>query len=88
MGYIQKKKYSNILCFGAFGNTRLDHMFANVNNCEKYQKDNINSHIILIGINSMMIYLHGSNKYLIKTDSPFIERDGSAIITFSKVNRI
>lgn len=67
---------------------RLDHVLAAINYTQKHLEGNPSNNIILIGNNSLMIYLHQNIEYRLSIDSDFIEKAGCGLITFGKVSHI
>ena len=55
---------------------------------EKYLKSSPQSHILLMGLTSMMIFLHKQIKYSLNMDSVHVDKNGCGLITFGKVDHI
>lgn len=66
--YCDKQGYDEILFFNCYPG-RLDHVLASMSNTQKYLLPRKEKHIVLVGKNSLMIYLHPKVDYSIHVKS-------------------
>ena len=76
-----------MIALGVFGG-RMDHTLNSMHISEKFLRSKLNHHLIVIGLNSLMVYLHEKIYYTLDMDSLHLDKKGCGLITFKHVNKI